>query len=366
MSEKTAPRKPMNNTLKCVLVLTVISVVCVALLAVANKFMRVGATLDQATVSLINKIAPTGASDSQAMSGGRIKMVDLSEENYDIKSIDDYNKKYGTTTKKVRALYASKAADGTVTLVVEAEGKGYVDAIVMLIAYDSDGKVSALVTKSQSESYWNHIKNVDDLYAAFVGSSGTVNGKDIASVTHVTVSHTLGGMSDAVSIANDFISRLGGAPAKPAPYIVTDPDILKSLKSLKDGDGAFTCYTVGESGVDFVYLGNGATIVEASGGEGYGKVTLRIAVSDGKVDKLTLVSDSFEPIEGHDSAPLRNEQTLNSLFAGKTLAEVSTMNGSKLPGTTGVTQSGSGILTTVKNALNFIPSFDKTQYGEVA
>ena len=55
-----------KNTLKCVLVLGIIAVVCVALLAVANKFLQVEIMLDRATSDMINSIAPTGLDDEKA------------------------------------------------------------------------------------------------------------------------------------------------------------------------------------------------------------------------------------------------------------------------------------------------------------
>lgn len=94
-----------KNTLKCVLVLGIIAVVCVALLAVANKFLQVEIMLDRATSDMINSIAPTGLDDEKAFNERYIEMVDLSKGEYAIKSIDDFNEK--GSNKKVRALYKS-------------------------------------------------------------------------------------------------------------------------------------------------------------------------------------------------------------------------------------------------------------------
>ena len=112
-----------KNTLKCVLVLGIIAVVCVALLAVANKFLQVEIMLDRATSDMINSIAPTGLDDEKAFNERYIEMVDLSKGEYAIKSIDDFNEK--GSNKKVRALYKSKNSSGKITYVVESEGKGY-------------------------------------------------------------------------------------------------------------------------------------------------------------------------------------------------------------------------------------------------
>ncbi len=369
---QTHPARKKNstvkNTLRCVIVLSVIAIVCVSLLAVANRFLRVEATLDGATAALINRIAPTGVDDGTALSGGYIKMVNLRAENYAIKDLDAYNKQHGTANQKVRALYTSKNAEGKITYVVEAEGKGYVDAVVMLVAYDAENKVSGVITKSQNESYWNHIKNEEKLYAAFVGLSGRIESSQIAASTGVTVMGTLGGMTSAVSIANDFVSRLGGEPQKPAPFVVTDADLVQKLKKVSDAT-VYTCYTVQTATVDYVFTGNNGDLIVQSRGDGgtYGQVALLVRVADGKAVKLAYAANpSFDPTDEHDSTLLKNEEKLNELFGGKTIAEINAMAGDSLPGFTGVTQSSDGLKMAVKNALEYAPTFDRTQFGEVA
>lgn len=356
-TQKKLPRdsrtpNTLKNTLKCVLVLGVIAVVCVALLAVANRFLKVEVTLDKATAKLINQIAPTGADDDTAYSS-YIKMVDLSKGAYKITDLDEYNKTYGSNAQKVRALYTSTHKDtGKVTLVVESEGKGYVDAIVMLVAYDEDSKVSGLVTKSQNESFWNHIPNEETLYKAYIGTSGTVSGNSIAAQTGVTVMGTLGGITSAVNIANDFVTRLGGAVQ--APAVETDTAKITLLKKVSSAT-EFTRYTINTAKVANVFKGdNGDYIVEAkSGTSGYGEVTLLVRIENDTVKQIAYVDSGFSPEDGHDSAPLKNNDTLNSLFAEKTLQDLNGMNASSLAGTTGVTESGKGLIAAVKNALEY-------------
>ena len=349
LSDKKKP-ETLKNTLKCVAVLGLIAVVCVTLLAIANRFLKAEVTLDRATSDLINTIAPTGVSNDVAFNEGKIKMIDLSRGGYAVKSIDEYNKQYGSASRKVRALYTSTDADGKTTFVVEAEGKGYVDAVVMLVAYDADNKISGIVTKAQSESYWSHIKDIDKLYAAFIGRSGRVESSNIAASTGVTVMGTLGGMTGAVSIANDFVTRLGGVST--VPYIVTDAGVLTLLRKVSNAE-TFTCYPVGTDAVFNAYIGNnGDRIVEAHGNVGtYGQVTLMVRVADGKAAQLAYVSDTFAPEDGHDSSVLRGDDKLNELFAGKSLTDVNGMPEKNLAGSTGVTESGSGLLAAVKNAL---------------
>lgn len=210
--------KVLNNTLKCVLVLGVIAIVCVALLAVANKFMQVEIVLDRATSDMINSIAPTGVENGVAFDEGYIEMVDLGKGGYSVKSIDDFNGK--GSNKKVRAVYASKTESGDITLVVESEGKGNDAAIVLLIAYDSENKISGIAVKSQAESYWDRISDINKVYDVFVGTSAsdTLGRDQVAAQSGATVKNTLGGFTDAVNKANEFVLALGGTQKFAADY----------------------------------------------------------------------------------------------------------------------------------------------------
>lgn len=357
--------KTMNNTLKCVIVLALIALVCVSLLAFANKFMKVEITLDKATSSLINKIAPTGVDDDAAFGERHIQLVDLSKGGYAVSDLDAYNKTYGTSTQKVRALYTSKNVNtGKVTLVVEAEGKGHVDAIVLLIAYDDDNKISGVAVKSQAESYWDKLEGRQDVFDAFIGMSGNITHSQIATSTGAT--NSLRGMADAASIANGFVARARGESSS-APTEETDEAKLSQLRKVSDAS-KFTRYTVGTATVANVFKGdNGDVVVKARGdGGSYGKVTLLVRVAGGKVEKVARVpgTDSFDPTDNNDSSVFRNDAVLNEIFVGKTLQEVSGLPENGLAGTTGVTESGRGLISAVKNALEYAASFNSEEKGE--
>ncbi len=357
--------KTMNNTLKCVIVLALIALVCVSLLAFANKFMKVEITLDKATSSLINKIAPTGVDDDAAFVERHIQLVDLSKGGYAVSDLDAYNKTYGTSTQKVRALYTSKNVNtGKVTLVVEAEGKGHVDAIVLLIAYDDDNKISGVAVKSQAESYWDKLEGRQDVFDAFIGMSGNITHSQITTSTGAT--NSLRGMADAASIANGFVARARGESSS-APTEETDEAKLSQLRKVSDAS-KFTRYTVGTATVANVFKGdNGDVVVEARGdGGSYGKVTLLVRVAGGKVEKVARVpgTDSFDPTDNNDSSAFRNDAVLNEIFVGKTLQEVSGLPENGLAGTTGVTESGRGLISAVKNALEYAASFNSEEKGE--
>lgn len=195
-----------KNTLKCILVLAVIAVVCVTLLAVANRFLSVEVVLDRATSDMINSIAPTGVDNKKAFEDGYISMVDLSKGAFELKSLDDFNVK--GSNKKIRALYKSVDTKGNIVYVVESEAKGRDAAIVMLVAYDSNDKISGIKVKSQAESYWAKIEAQKDLFDNFIGLSGSaIHPSQIAESTGAT--KTLTGITDAVNISYEFLIKLG-------------------------------------------------------------------------------------------------------------------------------------------------------------
>ena len=348
----------MKNTLKSMLVLTVIAVVCVAILAVANHFMQPEIRLDAQTCALINRIAPTGESDADALSSGSIKMVDLSKGGYKITDLAAYNKSYGSASQKIRALYTSRnKTTGKTTSVVEAESKGHVDAVVVLVAYDDDLTITGIVVKSHSESYWDKVKE-EQLYKAIVGSSGQITASSAVIAASTGATHTRDAIVNAVNLASGFMVRLG---KEEKPETVTDASELNKLAYLSEAT-SFTRYPMQEGKT--AYLGdNGDLIVKATGGESlsYGKVTLFVLVKDGTVVKVAYDSSGFTPTEDYDSDKLQNSETLTAMFAGKTKEDIAGMSG-KLPGITGATQSSTGVREAVLAALDYASKFDASAW----
>ena len=211
-SDKRLKKRTVQNTLRCILVLTLITVVCVTLLALANRFLQSEIQLDRSTSNKINELAPTGADDETAFKQ-YIKLVDLSQGQYDISDLDAYNKKYGNPAlgNTVRALYESTHKDtGVVTRVVEVGNKGNDSVIVLLVAFDAGNAVTGVRVKSQAESYWSKIQAADKangLFDKFVGIRAPVKSKDIAASTGAT--HSLDAIVRGVNAALEFADRLG-------------------------------------------------------------------------------------------------------------------------------------------------------------
>ena len=351
-------KNTLKNTLKSVLVLTVIAVTCVAILAVANRFMQPEIRLDAQTCALINRIAPTGESDADALSSGSIKMVDLSKGSYKVSDLAAYNKSNGTATQKIRALYTStNKTTGKTTLVVEAESKGHVDAVVVLVAYDDALTITGVVVKSHSESYWDKVKE-EQLYKAIVGSSGQISASSAITAASTGATHTRDAIIAAVNMASNFVVRLG---KEDKPETVTDASEKNKLQKVSEA-ASFTRYPMQEGKT--AYVGdNGDLIIKASGGEStsYGKVTLYVLVKDGKVVKVAYDSSSFDPITGVESDKLQSNDTLNELLAGKTAADLSGMSGS-FAGVTGATQSSTGVREAAIAALDYAAKFDASAW----
>ncbi|MDE7394685.1 MAG: FMN-binding protein [Clostridiales bacterium] len=352
----------LKNTLRCVLVLTVIAVVCVAILAVANRFMQPEEKLDAQTSALINKIAPTGESDSDAYNNGSIKLVDLSKGNYKVTDLDAYNKSYGTVNKKVRALYSSRnKSTNKTTLVVEAESKGHVGPVVVLVAYDDDGTITGVTVKSQNESYWDHV-NEEKMYAAIVGNKGQISASSDMTAASTGASHTRGAIIDAVNLASDFFVRLG-SDVKEQPEEVTSASEKAILARVSDAT-SFMRYPMQEGKT--AYLGdNGDLVVKASGGESttYGQITVYVLIKDGAVVKVAYGENSFSPMGSYDSDKLLSDTTLTELFAGATVTSLTGQSG-KLPGITGATESSNGVREAVLSALRYAATFDAGAWEE--
>lgn len=368
--------KTTKNTLKSVLVLFAIAAVSVLLLAFANYFIKVEIKVDQKTATLINSIAPTGVTDELAFKDKHIVLVKLENASYKLKSIDDFNKTYGNTGTKIRALYTSYNVKTKVTtLVVESSGTGYENGeIVMLTAYDSANKISGIVAKAQTQSYWDKLGDHIDggipaFYKAFIGMSGSITSNDLAGATGATIKGTLGGISNAVSLANQFVVSLGGEQKLP-PAVVTDTALIASLKNVSDATTFTKYFETLPQKISAVYVGdNGDVIYEAIADEGksaseagtYGKVTMLItANSDKKVTKVWLLKNSFDPNDDHDSSMLLDNTVLNGIFAGKNIADINNMS-NDLAGSSGATESNRGLKQAVINALEFIDTFAEVE-----
>ncbi len=199
--------KTAKNTLICILVLFLISVISVSLLAVANKFLQVEISLDLKTSKLINQIAPTEKTDSEAFDEGYIKMLDSRNTEIFSESIDKFNKNNKKSQCKVLALYVSTNAQSNInTVIIEVQSQGFAGNISTLTAFNSNCEIVGVVVKSQSESFWNTAKkNLDAFYDSMIGKTSVTN-DSVAALTGAT--NTQKGIVRGVSFACKFITKI--------------------------------------------------------------------------------------------------------------------------------------------------------------
>lgn len=188
------------SALKSMLVLTCISVVCVGLLAVCNKFFpSYVPTLDENTAGLINTICPTGVDGGTAYSDGYIVM--LYEDEYGV-SLADYNKANKSKKAQILCVYGEVKGENTGAFVIECSAGGRDGDIVILTAY-RDGAIVGATVKKQGESYWSKLP--DDLFGEVVGSSGDVDLTGTLGKTGATISLTA--IERAINLSSDFASK---------------------------------------------------------------------------------------------------------------------------------------------------------------
>lgn len=198
-------KKTVKDTLMSVVVLFTIAFVCVALLSIANEYLKYEAKLDEKMAKQLYVVCPTGEeTDENAL------------EYFEILKLDDeiaaVNKEHGTPTTKVIAVYRSTKGDNEGSYIVQAQAHGNDSDVVMLTAYTGDGKILKTRCYSQTESYWqSKIAGKFDDFIALEGKNGEISSGDIAVGTGAT--NSLSAVARAVTISNKMADTLIGGGA---------------------------------------------------------------------------------------------------------------------------------------------------------
>lgn len=195
-------KKTVKDTLMSVVVLFTIAFVCVALLSIANEYLKYEAKLDEKMAKQLYVVCPTGEeTDENAL------------EYFEILKLDDeiaaVNKEHGTPTTKVIAVYRSTKGDNEGSYIVQAQSVGKDNDVIMLTAYTLDGKILHSRCYSQNESFWYQIKDKD--FTAFEGKDGVLSPDLIDVDTGVTITRTA--IANAVTLSNKMADTLIGGGA---------------------------------------------------------------------------------------------------------------------------------------------------------
>lgn len=155
-------KKESKEMIRSVVVLALIAAVCVAILAVANEFLRYTPVLDRKTADMLAEIVPA---DGNPM------------ESFELCSMDDtikaVNKKYGSgENKKVLAVYKTLNGASKGAIIVQSQAKGNDGAVVMLTAI-KDGAILGIKCYSQGESYWAKVD--ESSFSSVKGQTGEID-----------------------------------------------------------------------------------------------------------------------------------------------------------------------------------------------
>jgi len=219
-----------KNTVKSVIVLSIISVICVGLLAVANGVFPkpdTSAKLDAKTITLLNKICYS-------------ESYDIAYGTYD-EFVNNFNNKNGTNYKYINALYRATGETNHGRLIVEAVGNGYQNGtITMLVAFNDDKSIMDMELKSFDKAKNNYMQDsliksgaLDVILETLKGVSGNVgSGKDLDKIVDTSASTSLGGVATAINLANKFIESVDES-ALP-PIVVQPLESMPIVRYAKD------------------------------------------------------------------------------------------------------------------------------------
>lgn len=356
-----------KNTLKSVIALSVVAVVCVALLAVANAFIpKYKPTLDANTAALINKVSPTGVSDNEAFIGGYFEMYDISDS-----ALNDFNKANGAeVNNKVLAVYSIVKGNNKGTYAVEAQAQGYSgnDPIILITSFNRDNSIMSTTVKSQNENSPGSAGIFTDRYfnalITLINGKTSISTDEVMASTGATSRYSINGVVNALNISQKMVSSMDGSQGENlSVQDVTDTSLISKLKKLSSsGSVSFKSYTVSSehsSKIAALYKGNGGDVFITGKGTGWQPMEILFAFSGDKIAALTIVKNN-EDIANTNSANKYEfkDATVAAALVGKNLADVNSMSTDNFLANTGATVShtASGIKSCVVGALEFLPS----------
>ena len=193
-------KKTTADTIKSVIVLTLISFICVGLLSICNVFLRYVPTLDADMAKQLYKVCPTGeATDENAL-----EYFEILDNERQIKAVNKANK---STGGEVLAVYKAKKGTNEGRYIVQAQANGRDGAIIMLTAFDENNKIMKTICYSQNESFWTKID--ESWFDKLIGQDSAITGNDIQASSGATLS--LNAIAKAITISGVMINEITGA-----------------------------------------------------------------------------------------------------------------------------------------------------------
>ena len=198
--------------IKSVAVLSIIAIVCVAVLSLANKFLKKDIVLDLATTQKINELCPSGVDAQTAYDEDYFMMFTETELSENANGFTFKSYKNNASNKVVAVYYACKG-ESAGTYIIESIAKGYRDLSVLtaFTVEDGDYFISGVMAKSTTED--DNFKQIfnDEYFSVFVdmvkGGKDLYTDNEILAQTGATTKNSVRGLNTAVTLA---VKAMGG------------------------------------------------------------------------------------------------------------------------------------------------------------
>lgn len=192
--------------IKSIAVLSVIAIVCVAILSLSNEFLKKDVVLDLVTTEKINELCPSGVDAKTAYSENYFVMLTEDELNESANGFALKSYKNNASNKVVAIYYAPKG-ENSGAYIIESIAKGYRDLSV-LIAFkveNGDYFITGVMAKSTTED--DNFKQIfnDEYFSRFVemvkGGKTLYTNEEIIAQTGATTKNSVRGLNTAVTLA---------------------------------------------------------------------------------------------------------------------------------------------------------------------
>lgn len=212
-------KKTTRDTVLSVAVLAIIALVCVALLSVANEYLKYEAKLDLQTAGMINDMVGIGVSDEEAFSEGYLKLYsadELAALDFDLAA---FNKGRNNNNGVINAVYGvvkgGKAYDYAV---VEVGSHGYYD-MTILVAFDKEKRIAGVKAKAVNEDKFDGQifdgNRFDDFVDLVKDKTEVPAESEILINTGATTKFSVKGLYTALNAATECAKHLDGLFVEP-------------------------------------------------------------------------------------------------------------------------------------------------------
>lgn len=204
-----------KNLVKSITVLSVIALICVAILSLANVFLKTEITLDKATVKFLNENfvttsqTATGTDSETAFNEDYFVMLTDSELTYATGL--SYKSFKSNSSNYVGAIYYAQKGESQGTYYIESTSVGYQNPLTVVISFivkNNDFEIENVVVKDQREDFMDRDTQVfnPSTFDKFVtmiknGKNQVVSDSEIIAVTGATTKKSVAGLNRAVTRA---------------------------------------------------------------------------------------------------------------------------------------------------------------------